>query len=149
MIYTIILWMLIVMTSIWIFPRFYVTFKKTDQLLLMNKSHQLIRSWATRNHTMTSLFVIISWWMSFMFVEALKITFIDSPKMNYHLIAVILIPLVMIATYFFMNSNTTRKYHIRICEICTHLEQTVYIMIAFLYALIVSYGIEAITLISA
>jgi hypothetical protein len=109
----------------------------------------MIRSWTTRNSTMTALIVILSWWLSYMFVESLKLTFIDLPNRNDHIIAVILIPIVMIAIYVITNLITTRKHHIQVSEICSQIDRTFCIMIAFLYALTVSYGIEAIILLSA
>ncbi len=149
MIYTIMLWMLIPITTIWIFVRLFLSIKKTNLLLQMNKPHHMIRSWTTRNSTMTALIVILSWWVSYMFVESLKLTFIEMPNQNDHILAVIIIPIVMIAVYFLTNLITTRRHHIRVSEICSNIDRTFCIMIAFLYALIVSYGIEAIILLSA
>jgi len=149
MLYTIMLWTLIPMITIWIFTRLFLSIKKTNVLLQMNKPHHMIRSWTTRNSTMTALIVILSWWLSYMFVESLKLTFIDLPDRNDHIIAVIFIPIVMIMIYFIANLMTTRKHHIHVSEICSQIDRTFCIMIAFLYALTVSYGIEAIILLSA
>ncbi len=146
MTYTIILWTLIFTTTIWIFSRLRLAFKQTDLLLHLNKPHQLIRSWSTRNSTLTSLYVIISWWISFMFVESLKLTFVDLSSSNLHVIAIIIIPILMISIYFIMNLINTKKYNISIKEICSQLDRTFCIIIAFLYAMIISYGIEAIML---
>jgi hypothetical protein len=149
MLYTIMLWTLIPMITIWIFTRLFLSIKKTNVLLQMNRPHHMIRSWTTRNSTMTALIVILSWWLSYMFVESLKLTFIDLPDRNDHIIAVIFIPIVMITIYFIANLMTTRKHHIQVSEICSQIDRTFCIMIAFLYALTVSYGIEAIILLSA
>jgi hypothetical protein len=148
MTYTIILWALILMTTVWIFSRLRLAFKQTDFLLHLNKPHQLIRSWSTRNSTLTSLYVIVAWWIAFMFVESMKITFIDLTNSHLHLIAIIVIPILMISIYFIMNLITTKKHNIRISEICSQLDRTFCIIIAFLYALIISYGIEAIILLT-
>jgi hypothetical protein len=147
MTYTIILWTLIFMTTIWIISRLRFAFKQTDLLLHLKKPHQLIRSWSTRNYTMTSLYVIVAWWISFMFVESLKLYIKDVSSSDLHVIAIVIIPALMISIYFSMNRIKTKKYNISISEICSRLDRTFCIIIAFLYATIISYGIEAIMLI--
>jgi hypothetical protein len=149
MIYTFILWTMISMMTIWIFTRLFISIKKTNVLIQLNRPHHVIRSWTTRSTTFTALVVIIFWWFSYMLVESLKLTFIDSPVQNHHIIAIVLIPIVLISVYFISNLITSRKHHIQVSDLCSQIDRTFCIMIAFLYALIVSYGIEAILLLSA
>lgn len=148
MIYAIIIWVMIALTTLWIIIRFHNAYKKTDHLLHLNKPHHMIRSWTTRNSTLTSLYVILAWWISLMFTESLRLSSLNTPQMNNHMIVLVTIPILILSIQTILNTIMSRRYHMTAKDIGSQLNRTFYIMIAFLYGLIISYGVEAFILVT-
>lgn len=149
MIYAIIIWTSILVTTLWIFSRLYRCFRNVDAMLHLKVSHVTIKQWNSRRSVLTSLIVIFAWWMSFMLIESFRHAYGDIQPMYSQLIPLMVVPFSIIMLYQMTYLQSSKKYKISIHAISSTMERTLYLMISLLYALLISYGIEAYVMLMA